>query len=185
MSFRYATVVVAASLATITAVVVTAMGSDEAGAALTTVETCDGDAIDLTNNEKRTLDLHNQVRANEGLSPFCVQPALTEAARAHSQGMLDTGYLSHRSLDDETLEARLERFGYTFSGYSYWAYAENIGEGDGPLGTPDALFEYWMSSKEHSVNIFNEEFHEVGVGVRDTGSEGGTAMYTVDFGVRY
>jgi len=185
MSFRYATVVLAASLATITAVVVTAVGSDEAGASLTTVETCDGGAIDLTNNEKQTLDLHNQARANEGLSPFCVHPALTEVARAHSQEMLDTGYLSHRSLGDETLEARLERFGYTFSGYSYWAYAENIGEGDGPLGTPDALFEYWMSSKEHSVNIFNEEFHEVGVGVRDTGSEGGTAMYTVDFGVRY
>jgi uncharacterized protein YkwD len=185
MSFRYATVVLAAASLTTIAAVVVAVGSDEADAVLTTVETCDGGAIDLTNNEKQTLDLHNQARVNEGLSPFCVHPALAEAARAHSQEMLDKGYFSHRAVGDETLEARLERFGYTFSGYSYWAYAENIGQGAGSLGTPNGIFEYWMTSNEHSVNIFNEDFQEVGVGVRDTGSEGGTAMYTVDFGVRY
>ncbi len=185
MTFRHAAVVIAASLATIATVAVAVVDASEAGAALTTVETCDGGAIDLTNNEKQTLDLHNQVRTNEGLSAFCVHPALTEAARAHSEEMLNKGYFSHRSFGDETLVARLERFGYTFSGYSYWAYAENIGQGAGLLGTPEGIFEYWMNSDEHNVNIFNEDFQEVGIGVRDTGSEGGTAMYTVDFGVRY
>jgi len=184
MIFRYAIGVLAAGLATTAVVVVAAAASDEAGATLVTVETCDGGAIDLTNDEKQTLDLHNQIRVAEGLPLFCVHPALTEAARAHSQEMLDKDYYSHESFDGETPEARLERFGYTFSDYSYWAYAENLGEGTGSLGTPDSIFEYWMNSHDHRVNILAEEFQEVGVGVRGTGTDSGTTMYTVDFGTR-
>ena len=61
------------------------------GADLVAVGTCTGETIELNGKEKRMLDLHNQTRADNGLQPLCADPTLTQAARAHSQQMLDGG----------------------------------------------------------------------------------------------
>jgi uncharacterized protein YkwD len=149
------------------------------------VETCTGETIELTSDEKRTLDLHNQTRADNGLSAFCVHPALTESARAHSQEMLNEGYFEHESHDGEAMEDRIEGFGYSSSGYSYWTIGENIGWGTGPLSMPESRLEEWMDSPDHRPNILSESFTEVGIGVRDAGTHDRGKMYTVDFGTRY
>ena len=159
--------------------------AQEAADALVPVETCTGETIELTGDEQRTLDLHNQTRAGNGLSPFCVHPVLTESARAHSQEMLDEGYFGHESYDGEAMEDRLGRFGYSSAGYSYWAIGENVGWGTGPLSTPESRFEEWMDSVDHRPNILSESFTEVGIGVRYSGTHDGGKMYTVDFGTRY
>src|SRR5215212_10490521 len=89
------------------------------GTDLITLETCTGETIELNGYENRMLDLHNQTRADQGLQPLCVNPALTQAARAHSQEMLDDGYFGHDSFNGETTDARLVDFGYAPEGYSY------------------------------------------------------------------
>ena len=129
------------------------------------------------------LDLHNQTRADYGLQPLCVNPALTEAARAHSQEMLDGGYFGHESLDGGAAGDRLEGFGYTSYGYSYWAIGENIAWGTGRKALPDDRFDEWMGSSEHGPNILSEEFQEIGIGVR-TGEDSDGTMYTAGFGIR-
>jgi uncharacterized protein YkwD len=150
-----------------------------------TVETCTGETIQLSGYEKRVLDLHNRTRVDYGLQPLCVHPALTEAARAHSQEMLDGDYFGHESSDGGTVEGRLEGFGYTSYGYSYWAIGENIGWGTGYKGLPDHRFDEWMASSDHYPNILSEDFDEIGIGVRvGHGYDDGT-MYTVDFGTRH
>jgi uncharacterized protein YkwD len=83
-----------------------------------TVTTCDGGTITLNADEERVLELHNQARKRHGLKLLWVNPILTQAARVPSKEMLDKYYLSHNSFNDETLRERLERFGYTSSGYS-------------------------------------------------------------------
>jgi uncharacterized protein YkwD len=70
--------------------------------ALSPQGTCTGETIELNGHEKRMLDLHNLTRFDYGLQPLCVHPALTEAARAHSQEMLDGDYFGHASLDGGT-----------------------------------------------------------------------------------
>ena len=185
MKVKYASVVF---LATAFAFVLAVGGSapaQEMVGALVPVETCTGETIELSDDEKRTLDLHNQTRAGNGLSAFCVHPALTESARAHSQEMLDEGYFEHESHDGEAMEDRIERFGYSSSGYSYWTIGENIGWGTGPLSAPESRFEEWMASPDHRPNILSESFTEVGIGVRDAGTHDGGKMYTADFGTRY
>jgi uncharacterized protein YkwD len=148
------------------------------------VETCTGESIQLSGDEKRVLDLHNWTRAEYGLQPLCLHSVLTEAARTHSQEMLDVGYFGHESSDGRTAEGRVEGFGYTSSGYSYWAIGENIGWGTGYKGLPDHRFEEWMASSDHRPNILSEDFDEIGIGVRaGRGYVDGT-MYTVDFGTR-
>jgi uncharacterized protein YkwD len=152
----------------------------------TTVKTCGGDTIKLSASEKRVLDLHHNARKRRELKPLCVHPILTQAARAHTKEMLDRQYFSHDSFNGETLRERLERFGYTSSGYTYYYVGENISWGCGSYGTPDKTFERWMHSTVHRENILWSRFRQVGIGVL-TGTYKNCSqvtMYTVDFGTR-
>ncbi len=179
-------VLIAVVLAMAAAVGFSVAKPSTAEAALVSVKTCGGGSIDLTSTEKRTLDLHNQTRASNGLPAFCVQPKLTTAARAHSQEMLEKDYFSHNSYNGETFGARLKRFGYTSSGYSYYTVGENISWGSGSYGSPDSIFKGWMNSTGHKANILNKNFRQIGIGA-STGtykSSAGATMYTVDFGTR-
>src|ERR687886_2853433 len=51
------------------------------GASTQTVKTCDGGTIELKAQEKRVLDLHNDVRKKPWLEELCVDPTLGKAAR--------------------------------------------------------------------------------------------------------
>jgi uncharacterized protein YkwD len=187
MILRYvSTITLAITLAVIAALGAAASVPQEAEAASVTVKTCTGGSFDLTTVEKRVLDLHNQARTKRGLKALCVHPALMKAARSHSQEMLDKDYTSHNSYNGETLKARLKRFGYTFSGYSYYRYGENIAWNYGSSSGPDNCFNWWMSSSGHRANILNKSFRDIGIGVRvgTFKSYSNTTMCTVDFGVR-
>jgi uncharacterized protein YkwD len=179
------------SLVAILAAIVAAVGAlaltpKEAKATPVDVTTCDGGTITLNSEEKRVLDLHNKARKKRGLKRLCVNPILTRAARAHSKEMLDRDYLSHNSFDGESVQERLERFGYTSDGYSYYAIGENIACGCGSYGAPDNIFKWWMHSSGHRSHILKKKFREVGIGVL-TGTYktcSQATMYTVDFGTR-
>ena len=159
----------------------------EANAGFVTARTCDGGSISLTNAEGRILKLHNQARTSRGLKALCVQPDLTKAARAHSQEMLDKDYMAHNSFDGESVKQRLERFGYTFKGYSYYIVGENIAWGCGSRGSPGSVFDFWMHSKAHRGNILNGKFRQVGIGARSGTFKtcNNATTYTVDFATRW
>jgi uncharacterized protein YkwD len=183
---RVAVVLLAATLAAIGGIGALFLEPQGAQAASGTVKTCNGGTIQLNSNEDHMLQLHNQARKRHGLKALCVNPILTRAARAHSQEMLDKDYASHNSFNGESVKQRLARYGYTFSGYSYYAYGENIAWGCGSYGSPDQIFNWWMHSPDHRHNILSKKFREVGIGVR-TGTFKScrqATMYTVDFGTR-
>ena len=144
---------------------------------------CTGTTVALSADEKRTLDLHNQTRVANGLAQFCVHPALTAAARAHSQDMMAKGYFSHTSLDGSSFVTRVTRAGYT----NWRALAENIAWGSGTYGAPDAIFRGWMNSAGHKANILNGTLREIGIGVAagTFKTYANAKMYTVDFGARW
>jgi uncharacterized protein YkwD len=98
--------------------------------------------------------------------------------------MLDGGYFGHESSDGGTTGGRLEGFGYTSYGYSYWAIGENIGWGTGYKGLPDHRFDEWMASSDHYPNILSEDFDEIGIGVHAGHTYDDGTMYTADFGTR-
>lgn len=183
---RVSMVLLAATLAGIIAIGALVLVSQGADAALVTVKTCGGGTIQVNSIEKRMLELHNKARKRRGLKVLCVHPALTRAARAHSQEMLNKDYTSHNSFNGETLRQRLERFGYTLDSYSYYAIGENIAWTCRSGGAPERMFKWWMQSSGHRANILKEKFREVGIGAR-TGSFKSCdheTMYTVDFGTR-
>lgn len=150
------------------------------------VETCDGGSIRLNAYEKRILGLHNRTRKQRGLETLCVNPALTQAARAHSSDMIEEDYFAHTSPDGETLVERLRHFGYVTEGYGFWKVGGNIAFGNYSKGEPDHIFEGWMNSPPHRENILEGDFEQIGIGTAagtyKTYEE--TVMYTADFGVR-
>lgn len=187
MTTRHVTgMLLAAIVATMVALFASTLTLREADAGFVTAKTCGGGTIRLTNAEERVFKLQNQARTSRGLKALCVHPDLTQAARAHSQEMLEKDYMEHNSFNGESVKHRLERFGYTFDGYSFYLYGENIACGCGSRGSPDSIFKGWMNSKGHKSNILKEKYRQVGVGVR-TGTYktcNSAATYTVDFGVR-
>lgn len=143
---------------------------------------CDGGSINLNAYEMRTFELHNQTRESNNLATLCVSEILTEAARSHSQEMIDQDYFSHSSYNGESFSARLERFGYD----SYEKVGENIAWGSGSLASPENIFQGWMESSGHRENILDPDYREVGIGTAMGECEGYSdcTMYTADFGVR-
>lgn len=150
------------------------------------VEQCGGGEIFLSEKEKKTFELHNQIRADHDLPVLCVHPKLQEAARAHSKDMIRRDYFSHNTKGRGSFEKRLVRFDYGPAGYNYYRVGENIALGSGPAGEPENRMNAWMKSDGHRHNILNEDYTEVGIGTQ-TGmykNFAGVTMYTVDFGVR-
>lgn len=184
MIIRYVTIILTATVLAMTAAVgVSAVEpkAAEAKKAGVAVESCTGGTINLSADEKRMLDLHNEIRADWNLPEFCVHPALTKAARAHSREMLDKDYFSHNSYNGQDFSVRLKRFGYEWR-----AAGENIAWGSGSYATPEQRFDAWMKSPGHKANILNGNFREIGIGAQ-TGTYkqyNGAAMWTADFGTR-
>jgi len=177
MALRYATAVfLAAILATVAALAVSAVEPREAEAAGYTVRGCTGTKVTLNAKEYRSLKLHNNTRKNHDLRPLCVHPKLQKAARAHSANMIRRDFFSHGDVG-----RRLENYGYNWR-----TYGENIAWGSGDRGAPGSIFRGWMNSSGHRKNILTRSFREVGIGTASGTYKDyrGATMYTADFGAR-
>ena len=109
------------------------------------------DAVTLTNN----------YRAQKGLGPLTVSPALEATADAHARDMAKKGFFSHRGSDGSTPGKRAKR-----KGYRYCIVAENIAKG--PKNSKEAV-KIWINSKGHRANMLLRKAREIGV-VRRTGN---------------
>ena len=100
--------------------------------------------------------------------PLLWDNGLGEAARFHTDDMVDADNFSHTSSDGTPFDARMARF------YEGGFIGENIAMGYAdPWST---VIEGWMCSTGHRANIMTD-FEELGTGVRGT-------WYTQDFGSR-
>ncbi|MFN0089162.1 MAG: CAP domain-containing protein, partial [Acidimicrobiales bacterium] len=97
--------------------------------------------------EGRFFALLNAERERQGLAPFGVDAALTEAARAQAQKMASENRLHHQGL--RPLLGRFRIVG------------ENVGAGP----TIDTINQALLRSPPHHENIANPAFTAVGVGV--------------------
>ena len=184
---RVCVLAAALSLATATVLLLGVLTAEKPASAQSTlsggyVTRCDGESFYLNAYEKSTYELHNQTRASNGLATLCLHETLTQAARSHSQEMIDKGYFDHNSYNGESYSARLERFGYN----SYTKVAENIAWGSGSSASPEYTFRSWLESSDHRANILDPDYREIGIGTATGEYEGysDSTMYTVDFGVR-
>jgi hypothetical protein len=143
--------------------------------------------------EQMMLDRINRARANpgaeairlgidlnQGLSPgtiadtpkqpLAMHPLLINASRAHSTWMLDHDTFSHTGVDGSSPHQRMTDAGYVFSGS--WSSGENISWGGTsgavePVSFTQARHDALFISPGHRVNLMNNTFNEIGVGIEE------------------
>jgi uncharacterized protein YkwD len=137
---------------------------------------------------------------NEGLTagtistaakqPVAINPYLTDAARKHSQWMIDTDTFSHTGASGTSPGQRI-----TNAGYDWDTYGENLGW-NGTTGTPNVTtttaaiheglyVDEGIAGRGHRVNLMNPAWKEVGAGVVTgvftSGQNYNAVMATEDF----
>lgn len=120
--------------------------------------------------EARMLKLVNEERSQAGLPLLKTDPALVEAARAHSRDMLAQGYFAHASADGKSPAERARAAGARFR-----LAGENLALAPIVELAHDGL----MKSAGHRANILSPHYSRVGIGVLDGGLHG--KMFTQDF----
>jgi uncharacterized YkwD family protein len=112
--------------------------------------------------EQQVVDLTNQERAKNGLSPLKADVELSKVARAKSQDMADNGYFDHNSPTYGSPFDMMKSFGI-----SYQTAGENIAQGQ---KTPEEVVQAWMNSQGHRENIMNPDYTNIGVGYVENGN---------------
>lgn len=107
--------------------------------------------------EQELFQLLNQLRQEHGLAPFVWHEALAQAARAHSQDMVDNNFIGHTGSDGATLGQRMQR-----QGLHPRSYAENVSL---MQQTATQVMEGWYNSPSHRENLLRD-MEYVGIGVQ-------------------
>ncbi len=123
-------------------------------------------------DESELLDMVNQERVEEGLSPLAHDPQLTELARAKCWDMLEYNYFSHTSPNYGTVYDMLRAADYPF------VYG---GENLAKAGNVWVVHYRLMNSSGHRRNILHPNFTHVGIAVLD-GSPSGVIVTQVFVG---
>jgi uncharacterized YkwD family protein/spore coat assembly protein SafA len=113
---------------------------------------------------QQVMDLTNEERAKNGLSPLTWNWQVARVARYKSSDMRNKNYFSHQSPTYGSPFSMLESFGV-----SYRSAGENIAAGQ---ATPEEVVKAWMNSEGHRKNILNPGYTEIGVGYISGGSYG-------------
>ncbi|MDP9011350.1 MAG: CAP domain-containing protein [Pseudomonadota bacterium] len=132
---------------------------------------------------RQILDLVNAARANgrscggrafKTAAPLTLNPALSEAAYAHSQDMASHGEFDHRGHDGSSPATRVERAGYG----GYLLVGENIAAG--AMSAADVA-QGWLDSAAHCENIMDPRFSETGIAFAVNPSSAELVYWTQEF----
>ncbi|MET3681938.1 putative YkwD family protein [Alkalibacillus flavidus] len=119
---------------------------------------------DVTTNQSivdQVIQLTNEKREENGLSPVKFDEELTDVAQRKSVDMADQNYFSHQSPTYGSPFDMLDQFGVSYTGA-----AENIAAGQ---PTPEQVVTNWMNSEGHRKNILNDSWTHIGIGYEDSG----------------
>ncbi|HSI33479.1 MAG TPA: CAP domain-containing protein, partial [Tepidisphaeraceae bacterium] len=120
------------------------------------------------------------IALNEGLAagtisaaakqPLAINPYLTDAARDHSQWMIDTDQFGHTGAGGSSPGARMSAAGYAFTGS--WSWGENIAYRSGAVNASlvarlheDLFVDEGIAGRGHRTNMLAPGFREIGTGV--------------------
>ena len=129
--------------------------------------------------------LVNYARSRGGLKPLHSSSVLLAAAQLRLAASIRCNTLSHDACGQPFLSI-FRRSGY-LTGAVHYALGENLGWGQGELGSPRALMGAWLNSPPHRANLLRPVYRELGVAV--LASDGflgyrGVQLWPTEFGSR-
>lgn len=116
----------------------------------------------LSQFEQEVVELTNQERAKQGLSPLKADNELSKVAREKSRDMAANNYFDHNSPTYGSPFDMMKSYGIT-----YRTAGENIAMGQ---RTPAEVVNAWMNSAGHRANILNGNYTHIGVGYVEQGN---------------
>ncbi|KGX90341.1 CAP domain-containing protein [Pontibacillus marinus] len=119
-------------------------------------------SYELSQYEQKVIELTNEKRAEQGLSPLKIDKELSKVALKKSQDMAQNNYFSHNSPTYGSPFDMMKQFGI-----EYRTAGENIAKGQ---RSPQEVVDAWMNSAGHRKNILNENFTHIGVGFEENGN---------------
>jgi len=105
-------------------------------------------------NTARAAARHCGAASYSAARPLVWNPALGDAARAHSEDMARKRYFSHRNQDDRLVGERA-----TEAGYRWRRIGENIAVGQ---DSPEEVVNGWLESPGHCANIMSDGYTDMG-----------------------
>jgi uncharacterized protein YkwD len=131
--------------------------------------------------------LVNAERTDRGLKPLKADVDLAQAARRHTNDMVQRSYFAHTSPLGDSVGDRVRAAGYG-DPRDGWLVGENLAWGTGQRATPNWVVDAWLNSDGHRRIMLRAEYREFGVGVaagapKQTTSGRPGATFTLDLGV--
>ncbi len=120
-------------------------------------------AQNLSNMEKRMVNLINEERRKNNLSPLQVDSKLTSVARKKAQDMVENNYFSHYSPTYGSPFDMLDRFEV-----EYLHAGENLAANSSVQRAHSSL----MNSSGHRQNILSKKFTKIGIGIKKSDKYG-------------
>ncbi len=102
-------------------------------------------------------------------APLAPNDKLVDAARGHSQFMLDHDLFEHQGIGDGTPSSRIADAGYTFPNGGFLGENIAINGTSGTANATDLTFanhEGLFKSALHRENILSTDFREIGIGIK-------------------
>jgi len=110
---------------------------------------------------REVLELVNKARAEEGLAPLALEPALREAAQVRAAECVGT--FSHTRPDGSRYSTAILEAGIEAS-----YMGENVATG---YKTPSQVVDGWLDSEGHRANILDPNYTKIGIGLeKNTGN---------------
>jgi len=120
------------------------------------------------------FDRVNTLRTRRRLPPYSMNAALNAAAQDQAEWLVATGRRSHVRPDGSRPSTRAQAAGYVTNdpccGENYYMSID---------ATPDMVWNFWVWSSHHYINLVNQSFDEVGIGMS---SDGYRHSYVMIFG---
>jgi len=135
-------------------------------------------AQQLAPPEQRIVQLINQARIAQGLSPLAVTTELSASAKAHAADMVQYGYMEHSGRDGSTPQSRASKSGYVAPSGTSWLVLEVISARQ----TAEAAANWLLSDRLHRGVLLRNYWREMGAAYVEGGPYG--QMWVVEFGCR-
>jgi len=108
---------------------------------------------------ERIIELTNEKRSAQGLSPVKHNALLSEAARRKAGDMFAFNYWAHVSPSGRDPWSYFKE-----AGYRYVYAGENLAR---DFKDPESVVQAWVNSPSHRDNLLNNKYQEIGVAVVD------------------
>ena len=103
----------------------------------------------------RLVELMNQSRTENGLSPLAINNKLNESAYLKAQDILEKNYFAHTSPQGVS-----PWYWFKQANYGYHYAGENLAI---DFTDAETLYKAWLDSPSHRANILNPKYKEVGI----------------------